>query len=242
MKSDLKITLTELGLDEDESRVYLAALRLGAATVQELATESGVPRTSIYNFLKPMLKKRLLFSSKRKKRLLYSAVHPNQLIEIQKMRLRELQGLMPELLALYGEPKRKARVSIYDGRDGIKTVLSDMLAVGEPICGWSDYNAMANLLGEYYFDVFPPERARRKIVSRNIVCDTSEAREFARLDNRYLRESKFWGKDLKTEINIYGNRVALNSYASEQPLSVLIEDEAIASTLRTVWQRQWDNL
>lgn len=240
MQKPLQEALGYLGLTSEQAKVYLAALRLGEGTVQDLAVESGVPRTSIYNFLKELLKKRILFASKRKRRTVYSAAHPNQLVEIEKVRLRELEGLLPDFLAMHQVAKQKSKVSFYEGAGGIKDVLSDMLLVGEPICGWSDYNAMSSNLGEYYFDVFPPERARRKIISRNIVCDTPEARKFAKQDAKYHRESKFWAqKNLNVEINVYGNKVALNSYHNNTPFVALIEDAAIATALRAIWQEQW---
>jgi hypothetical protein len=102
---------------------------------------------------------------------------------------------------------------------------------------------MAATLGDYYFDVFPPERARRGIVSRNIVPDTGKARQLAKTDAKYNRETRFLKvSDLKTEINIYGNKVALNSYSSKPPFSVIIEDQNIAETLRTVWSQLWERL
>lgn len=45
--------------------------------------------------------------------------------------------------------------------------------------------------------------------------------------------------DLKTEVNIYGNKVALMSFRSFPPFAVLIEDEGIADTLRTAWKNLW---
>jgi sugar-specific transcriptional regulator TrmB len=220
--------------------VYLAALELGQASMQDLADNSGVKRTSIYNFIDELVKKQLIVTSRKKKRLLYSAMHPNQLLEIEKTKLAEIQNQLPELLAIYNKPKNKPKVTFYEGVNGIKEVLADMLKEKQPISAWSDYKEMASVFGDYYFDVFPAERARKKIISRNIVPDSDKAREFKKMDNRYLRETKISSlKDIKTEINIYGNKVALNSYGSNPPFAVIIEDRDIAETLRSVWDRNW---
>lgn len=232
-----------LGLDEAQTKVYLAALELGQGTMQDLARKSGVKRTSIYNFIENLIQKRLIATSKKRGRTLYSAIHPQQLVEIEKSRLEELNRTLPELLAIYNKPTTKPRVTFYEGIDGIKEVLFDMLKEKQPVSAFSDFKQMAESFGDYYFDVFPPERARRKIISRNIVPDTPKARELAEKDARYLRETKFLKvPDLKTEINIYGNKVALNSYSSTPPFAVIIEDQNIAETLRTVWQQLWERL
>lgn len=242
MDKNLQSLFEHLGLTEEEAKVYLAALELGEASMQELATKSGIPRTSIYNFMRSMIKRRLIATGVRKKRTVYSAIHPNQLVEIEHGRMRELQTILPELLAIHNKSQTKPRVTFHEGVEGIKEVLYDMLKEKQDVAAWSDFKAMAENLGEYYFDVFPAERAKKKIVSRNIVLDTPKARQLAKSDAKYFRETKFWNAgEVKIEINIYGNKVALNSYRGN-PFAVLIEDTAIADTLRLIWQEQWDKL
>lgn len=243
MEQNLERLFRELGIDDDQAKVYLAALELGQANMQDLARKSGVKRTSIYNFIDELIDKQLLVRSRKRKRTLYSAIHPAQLLELEKSRIAEIQRFMPELLAVFNKSKTKPRVTFYEGISGIKEVLHDMLKERQQISAFSDFKHMAEALGDYYFDVFPPERARRGIVSRNIVPDTPKARKLAEKDARYLRETKFLQvPDLKTEINIYGNKVALNSYRSNPPFAVLIEDQGLAETLRTVWAQLWKKL
>ena len=243
METDLKNLFLNLGLTEDQSKVYVAALELGQASMQELARKSGVKRTSIYNFIEELIDKKLIATSQKRKRTVYSAIHPNQLIELEKARLAELNRVLPELLAIHNKSMNKPRVTFYEGIDGIKEVLLDMLNEKQPVSAISDFKQMAASLGDYYFEIFPPERARRGIISRNIVPENPKARELAKQDARYLRETKFiQSEDLKTEINIYGNKVALNSYPSSPPFAVIIEDKNIADTLRKIWQELWDKI
>ena len=47
--------------------------------------------------------------------------------------------------------------------------------------------------------------------------------------------------NFETEINIYGNKIALLSF--QRPYAgVIIEDIAIAQTHRSIWQLLWDNI
>ena len=93
MEKYVKSLLNELGLEEEETKIYLAALELGQGNMKDLAYKANVKRTSAYNYVENLIKKRLLVSGKKKKRTVYSAVHPNQLIEIQKGRLNELDKI-----------------------------------------------------------------------------------------------------------------------------------------------------
>lgn len=243
MEKVIENLFKDLGINDEQARVYLAALELGQANMKELAEKAGLKRTSVYNYVDDLIQKKLLTIGKKRKRTVYTAVHPQMLIEIEKARLNELNRNLPELLAIYNKSKTKPRVTFYQGVDGIKEVLRDMLKEKQPVSAFSDFKHMAAVFGDYYFDVFPPERARRGIVSRNIIPDTPKARELAKKDARYLRETKFLPvPDLKTEINIYGNKVALNSYQSSPPFGVIIEDKDIAETLRTIWKQLWDRI
>lgn len=243
MEIALENLFKELGINDEQAKVYLAALELGQANMNELAQKACLKRTSVYNYVEELIKMKLMASGKKRKRTVYSAIHPNMLVEIEKARLAELHRTLPELLAIYNKSKTKPTVTFYEGVEGIKEVLQDMLKEKQTVSAFSDFKHMAAVFGDYYFDVFPPERARRRIISRNIVPDTPKARELAKKDARYLRETKFLQvPDLKTEINIYGNKVALNSYQSNTPFGVIIEDQNIAETLRTVWQELWDKI
>lgn len=243
MKIDSAL-LTSIGLSKQEVSVYLAALELGEATVQELSRKSGVKRTSIYNFIDRLKDRQIIQETKRKRRSVFSATHPHQLMEIQKMKLRELENAMPQLLAINNRSLRKPRVTFYEGIEGIKEVYNDMLNQKQPIVCWSDQKHMWPTLGKEYCEYFPPERARRGIPIRMIATDTQENRGYAKKDRELARETKFISaeSDLRTEINIYGNRVLLASFRSAPPFAVLIEDRDIAETLRVTWKELWKRL
>src|SRR3990167_9028289 len=110
MKLEIKNALKSLGFSEPETRIYFAALELGEATMQELALKSGVKRTSIYNFIDHIKENGLITLTRRKKRILYSAIHPKQLFEIQKQHLLEFEQTLPELTAIYNKYPQKPKI------------------------------------------------------------------------------------------------------------------------------------
>ena len=235
--------LRSVGLTDIEAQIYLAALELGEASMQDLSRKSGVKRTSIYNFIDKLIERQIIIETKKRKRSMYSAVSPDQLWEVGRTRLHELEKLLPELRAIHNQSMRKPRVTFYEGIDGIKEVYADTLQEKQPIVGWSDFQHMAEVLGRDYFSVYPPERAKRGITFQSIVCDTPIARELAKENSRVLRETKFiTSGDLRTEINIYGDKVALMSFRSQPAFAVLIEDRDLAETLRVTWKELWKRI
>lgn len=234
--------LKKMGLAEQEIKVYLATLELGQASLQEIAKKAGIPRTSIYNFIDNLQEKRLIWATSRQKRKVYSAAHPSQLIEIEKTRLSELQAAVPELLAIYNQDKQKPRVAFYEGLDGIKYVYADSLTVDQPIIEWADFQALKTVLGNFY-QQYPIERAKRNISIKSLISNDIEARQAVASDIKLLRESKFLStQELKTDVMVYGNKVALLSLKSTPPFAVLIEDASLAQTMRVIWQEIWERI
>ena len=235
--------ISSLGLTVPEARVYLAALELGEASLQELARKSKVKRTTLYHFLDGLLTRQFLLELRRGKRKVYSAVAPDHLLEVAKTRMWELEQTMPLLKAVYNRSTNKPRVTFHEGIEGIKEIYSDMLTTAMPIVGWSDYKHMWATLGKEYCAYFPRERAKRGIPFHSIVSDSPESRKIAAGDGDVLRQTKFLrAGDLKTEINIFDKKILLASFRSNPAFAVLIEDADIAETLRITWKELWGKL
>ncbi len=58
--------LDALGLTEDKGKVYLAALTLGTAFMQDLARRSGVKRTTIYSFIEALTDQGFIVETKKR--------------------------------------------------------------------------------------------------------------------------------------------------------------------------------
>lgn len=238
-----KRLINNLNLSEDEVAVYLAALEEGEATIQDLARKSGVKRTSIYNFIDGLKQQKLILEMKKGKRKIYAAASPRKLLEMERLRLMELEQLMPRMEAIYNASEEKPRVTFYEGMSGIKQVYTDTLEEGQPIVGFSDYEYMKKWLGGKYFSYYPKERTERGITFKSVARDSEAAREIKEQDSERLRETKLISSgDLRTEINIYGNKVAMMSFRTQTPFAVLIEDKNIAETLRIAWQKLWEKM
>ena len=178
--------------------------------MQQLARKSGVKRTSIYNFIDELKERGFIVETIKKKRKMYSAVNPEQLVEIEKTRLAELERLTPELLAIQNKSKTKPRVMFYDGAEGIKEVYADMLKDKKEIIAFEDLEHTKKSLPASFYDYFPNERAKRGITFKSILRDSKEARRLTEKTIKLLRESKFLKTaDWKTEINIYGDNIKI---------------------------------
>lgn len=242
MKINEKLLKT-LEIDQMQAQVYLAALELGEATMQALARKSGVNRSTIYTFIDELKDRGFILEAQKSKRRMYSAVHPEHLVGMQKARLTELQNVLPELLAVYNTSAKKPRVRFYEGIQGLREVYADMLRERKEIVAYEDLSNLTPEVRKHLFEWFPGERARKDILIKTISRDNPFTREFVKRNRGLLRETKFVaGQEFRTDINIYGDKVALIDLQGNPPSAVLIENRNLAETMRVVWQQLWDKL
>src|SRR3989339_712584 len=70
-------------LSEYEAKLYISALEMPEATVSDLATRTGIPRTAVYLPLEQLITKAFISPLKSKgKRTLYRAIEPKFLEHI----------------------------------------------------------------------------------------------------------------------------------------------------------------
>lgn len=210
--------------------------------MQDLARKSKVKRTSIYNFIEDLKSRHLITETKKHKRSVYTATHPERLVELEQGRLKELNVLLPELMAIQNSSPNKPKVTFHEGFEAIKEVYADFVNEGKPIIAWSEFNESKEATGNL-FEEQAERRSKQNIPVRWITTDSPESREFSKTDTRVLRETKFVKSELfKTKIVVYGNKVALLSYRGNPPMAVVVEDRDIADTVRGAWEELWKRL
>ena len=239
--------LQSVGLGEKSAQVYLACLELGSCTVQEASRKSGVKRTSIYNFLNDLKNAGLVTEVKRGKKSLIVAENPNVLMQKAEVRAKEaqdsaadLQSALPELQGIFNVPAGKPKVTFHEGIEGLKRIYEDTLTSQVPILAFTDYDRMFEAMTFEYMKNYADRRAEQGIAASSIAPKTKWEEKVAPLDAEQKRVQKFVPDiSFETEINIYGDKVALLSFRKPYA-GVVIEDASIAKTLKTVWGMCWE--
>ncbi|HAT03579.1 MAG TPA: hypothetical protein DCS29_02255 [Candidatus Magasanikbacteria bacterium] len=240
--SEVVKILEQLGIDEKQASVYLACLELGSATVQELSEKSGVKRTSIYNFLEEMKSRGLVTEVKQGNKVLLIPEDPNILLQRAHEHVKKISGLLPDLMAIFNRPGNKPKVHYYQGIEGLIRAYEEMINVGENIVGFSDYEKMFEALPHEFLLSYPPRRKEKNMTFSSVAKDGPWGRKVKEWDKDQMRETRLVKDiELDTEVNIYGNKVMLLSF--RRPYAgVIIEDHAIATTMKSIWKMVWKTL
>ena len=134
-------------------------------------------------------------------------------------------------------------MTFFEGKEGILSVYDDTLREKKPIQAWSDFDAMQETLGDTFMTTYPEKRTEKNIYFHCITRKTETSLKLQQSNTKNLRDMRFMRREkLSTEVNIYGNKVAFISFRKEKPFAVIIEDEGISETLRSVWSELWHHL
>lgn len=125
--------LRELGLDENESKVYLACLQLGNAKVHEISKTAQIQRTTTYGILKSLAEKGMVSSLQKEGINYYHAARPKELMRMMDEKREKIQQILPQLERLQKTTPHIPSVEFFQGIKGLKTVVYNVLQSGEDI-------------------------------------------------------------------------------------------------------------
>src|SRR3989344_8253028 len=99
---DAKTALAELGLSDGEIKVYLSLLKLGTVPVSRIKEDTGLHRTTIYDFVEKLLQKGLVSYVVRGNVKVYRAADPGKLKDFLGEKQSALEQVLPALHEIAG--------------------------------------------------------------------------------------------------------------------------------------------
>lgn len=118
--------LRELGLNENEIKVYVFLLRKKRATASHIAKLAKINRTTAYLELDNLMKLGLVSYVIKNSKRYYQPANPDKLIQILDFKREKIKSILPSLknLSKVSEP---FKIEILEGKEGIKTFYQDIL-------------------------------------------------------------------------------------------------------------------
>jgi sugar-specific transcriptional regulator TrmB len=161
----------ELGFTKNEAKVYLSLLQLGSTTTGAVVRDTGLHRVIIYDVLQSLIKKGFVSYVKREKWKYFHAADPDELLDLLEERKRNVEKILPELHKMKESGAEDVKVEVYRGKEGLKTVLNDVLEEGKDyyILG---YTGAARDMVPHWFAHWHKRRRKMK-VRRTVIFPNS---------------------------------------------------------------------
>lgn len=238
---DLEQTLKNFGLTEKQAKVYLACLELGSASVQQISRQANVPRTTCYELLEQLRGQGLVATFKKKKFQHYSAEDPQKAIALVHSKVKLLEQAFPQLRALYGAAKHRPAVRFYQGTQGMKMILEEVLAEARQLRSFGSADDLFATLD--FYPEFVKRRVKKKIAVQAIARESAKARERQRLGPKELREIRIIPASYEHHglIFAWGSKVAMFSFRKDLA-ALIIESEELARVQTAMFDALWGSL
>lgn len=244
--------LAALGLTEEETKTYVLLLETGPSTVSVLAAKMGKPRPSLYGFLKRLQEKGMVAQSSKFGVRIFLAEPPQKINLLFQQRIEELESkqslykkLIPELEG--GAPPKplNPKFQLYEGENGLKHVLKDMLLYGniETQAFWP-IKAMLEMLSPEFFRYHNKERIKDNIYTRAVwpVSQVVEIKKhpYLGVGKEFKREIRIAPKEIDFSMGywIYKNKVAFISSRKES-FGFIIESRELVEMLLSQFEVMW---
>jgi HTH-type transcriptional regulator, sugar sensing transcriptional regulator len=249
----LENILNSLGLPGDEAKAYLLLLETGSIPVGNLAKKLGVPRSSLYGFLKRLVDQGLVIESIKGGIKRFSAEPPDKINQLFKERIEQLsvgqeqyQKLLPELRAKQPSKLISPKLQLFEGAEGLGNVLKDMLLYYdmETQAFWPQ-KKMVDILTPDFFRYHNKERIKNNLSVRAIwpeqqIVDIKKHPYFG-TGEEFKRNIRIAPKDVDFTMGywIYGNKVAFISSRKES-FGFIIESSEFAHMLLSQFNLLWN--
>jgi len=237
-----KENLIRIGLTNREAEAYLALLQSQEALASEISEKTRESRSHIYDTLKSLIEKGLASYVIKNNKKYFRPAPPEKLISYLKEKENLIQKILPNLQELYKPKIKKPIVEVFDGKEGIKTVLNDILKVNkEWLCLGS--TGKSKEIIPYFLEHLHKQRIKQKISLRAIYNDDKLGRLRSKeVSKMPYSKVKFMKKLSPSTTYIYGDRVVIILWEKEKLLAIMIKDESIAKSYKEFFEVIWKNI
>lgn len=237
--------LCELGLNEKEARIYLAALPSGFAPASLIAEKAQLNRITAYGILENLLEKGLVEQSIKAGTKTFRAANPRELLQKFRFSADRFENQIPQLEKLmHDSVQAPPQIRLFEGMEGVKRAYHETLHSETEILSYANSQNVRFHWPTYDTD-YVSRRAEKKIFLRGLAPDDSQGKAVQEEDEKCLRELRlidrnFFPTDkVENEINLFDNKMMIASFAPE-PFATIIESPAVYQTQKQIFEVMWN--
>jgi len=240
--------LINVGFSDKEAAIYLAALQLGLASVQEIAKKAEINRATAYLLLDTLIKKGLISAFVRDGRKCFAAEPPDKLvalIRLQKHELeereKELTAALPKLLAIYNVEGTRPQIRYLEGFDGVVEVMKFFEATEGEFVQITNLDEVDKMKSFFQYRTKHLDELAKFITPHRLLAVMDEP-DFSKIPKipggevRMIPSEKF---PLKGDLSVRGNTIFMYSF-QEKMIGIIITSADLANTIRQLFNIAWE--
>ncbi len=241
MRDIIKI-LNNIGLNKNQAKAYLTMLTLGKTTVLNIAKESKIARTTLYDNINTL--KELGLASEENGKKYFKAESPENILKIVETKKCVIEKIIPVLLKMYKTSKLTPKIVIMNGKKGlIKMHQSSLFCKSKRTRFLGEVESLFSYLSENFVKNYIKKRVERGI--RNQVLTSSKILNrkemYSKEKNKEnLREIKYLENigNIDTSIFNFDEYIYIIS-SSKEGFIIMIESKEFSETFSSIFDFLW---
>ncbi len=244
--------IQDLGLSNKESRVYLASLSLGPASVQTIADRAAIKRVTTYVILESLLGLGLISQSVKAKKTFFVAEDPVRLERLLERRAAELSSqradleiILPKLSALQAVPQDTPGAKFYEGTDAVRALFSDFFTTyaekSKEVVMFFNLDDCNHFFSKELIQRSVEERVTLGIHSKTIYT-AADGPVLAADNKKQLQQCRFvpaTGYPVKGSIIVFGDWVVMVSFNQNRPTGITIRSTDLSCSMKAIFEMAW---
>ncbi len=234
--------LRSLNFTDSEAAIYLTALEQGEVTAQDLARLADVSRVTAYAAIERLQEMGLMSTVTKGKKHFFAAESPDRLVSLVRDRMQKMEAELLSLRSKVQDLKLLQRadkpvVRLFEGPEALRAIQDDFLMT-KP----KSFVEFANL--DEIREVYKTREVLRSFYKQVQKIDTKGRALYLSNQEPASNETYLKAIPLPTtiafpgDVFIYGNKIALSTFRGKH-ISVLVESEDLAVTLRALFDHLW---
>jgi sugar-specific transcriptional regulator TrmB len=238
----LKETLLKIGLSEKEVDTFILMIKSGEITASELSKKGKESRTHTYDTIAKLMKKGLVVYVVKNNIKYFKSVDPQKLLDYLKEKEAKIKEEEQEVLKIIPEIKKlqtilkkdETKIEVYEGSEGLKTVLNDIIREGKNFITWGATTKIKDFVPDFIIKKYLREREKKRIRAKQLFTDFYGVLKSSFSENRKL--SKEFASPTTTLV--FGNKVTIWLW-TDIPKVILIENKDLANSYRIHFELMW---
>jgi len=242
--------LTEIGLTQNEARIYQTLLDLKRASIWDISAKADIHRRNTYDAVQRLVEKGLAYQILPKKTLTYAPVHPDKLREMVNQKVEDLESVLPGLSIRFDEKQNEREVYVYRGIGGVKNYIELITRVGKDVYGIGSKGSWFDVRSQRYMLTMAKKYFKAGIKTYPIFdAEVQKHPDMPKLMKLKKSEYKFLPKKYssKSSFDVFGEYIAIYSDMTvgsfgEDITIYIIHDKILSHDMKKWWQFMWDFL
>lgn len=247
--------LKNLGLSENEVKVYLYLLAHGESIVSIITKRLAMKRPTVYQTLESLEDKELVHGFIKNKVAHFDAVEPEDIVLLCEQRVHQMKRIQENASDLQVEFKKlreqgkmpkleiRGKIKYYEGLDAVTDLINETLEEKEKEQLCFGLNTFHTELNGMDWKLYTQKRVQHGMKVRSIQPDTAEAIAYKGRDKNELRVTRLVPKEKfpgTSEINLIGDMIAMFTAEGKVPMGMKLYNKHLAEALRSLFKLAWE--